>query len=211
MKRCSKCKTITTELEFRVADTICTPCRNAYALANKDKALARNRKYQAKQKQKRMWKVVPKATQLKIRNYAINYATKWGFPNLADELAQDIIEAKARGTNRSNAQVWTDLLRNQFGRGKKGEQTPNIDKYWVGYENVVLSSEATQDGTSAYVLKCLNDLYPDNLSLPRISFMLHVVHGLTLLEVAQLFFRTEGRICKVVIEVREALSKNLQE
>lgn len=207
MKRCSKCKTITTE--FRVADTICKSCRKAYAAANKDKALTRNRKYQAKQKQKRMWKVVPAATQRKIRAYAISHAAKWGFPNLADELAQDIIEAKARGTNRSNAQVWTDLLRQQFGRGKKGEQTPNIDKYWVGYENVVLSSEATQDGTSAYVTKCLNDLYPDNLSLPRISFMLHVVHGLTLLEVAQLFFRTESSICKVVKEVRVALSRKL--
>lgn len=207
MKRCSKCHAITTE--FHKSNSICKECRKKYDAANKEKNRARNIKYRAKKKQKLMWKVVPAATQRKIRAYATSYATKWGFPNLADEYAQDMIEAKARGQNRSNKHVWTDLLRSQFGRSSKDEHNPNADRNWEHLDSMKIGCEDVHDETLGYVTKCLNELYPENISLPRISFLLHVNHGLTLKEIAELFFRTESRICFAVKEVQQALAKKL--
>lgn len=207
MKRCSKCKII--RADFAKSDTICKICRHFYARNNKDKALARNRKYQAKQKQKNMWKVVPAATQRKLRTYATSHATKWGFPNLADEYAQDMIEARARGLKRAAKHVWTDLLRSQFGRSKKDEHNPNADRNWDHLDSMKIGCDDVHDETIGYVTKCLNELYPENLSMHRIAFLLYAVHGLTLLEIADLFLRTESRVSRVVIEVREQLAKKL--
>lgn len=210
MKRCSKCKTITTQ--FRVADTICKPCRNAYALANKDKAKERNRKYQAKQKQKRSWRDVSLEQQRKITAYAKKFVTTWKFPYLEHEIIQVILEHEMHGKlNRRWDGVALDFIKKLHGRGKKDASGKRkiIDPLLLSesldnHRNISSkpSNEATSQANDIFDL--LTELYPDRNDLSRIAFMLHFKYGLDQEEIAQLYGVTISRICQMV---KEALGK----
>lgn len=206
MKLCSKCKTITTE--FRVSDTICKPCRKEYAAANKDKATARNRKYQERQKKMRMWKVVPAVLQKKLRGYAQHYAARWGLPNLSDEYAQDLIEVAARGISRSNEQVWVELIKSQYGRFKDRRKF-NAGTQWESIDDLNLATHDTQHDTIDHVTKCLNDIYPDPLSIPRLSFLLMAQFDMQQKEIADLLCIHESRVSQHLVDVRRKLKKKL--
>jgi DNA-directed RNA polymerase specialized sigma subunit len=214
-KCCSKCKAHKLLTEFYAdktnpdkLDYVCKQCRIAYQNANKDKLRARQRRYEERLKNKRAWKEISPDDAKRTITAARNIAFKWGHPNLADDLAQEVLIQNSRNkVKRKLEHIFIDMLRQMYGRTNGDRSAVASAERDLIEINPAIATGDNIDNQSKidtiadidnFVFKKFN---PKHDLQKRIIYFLRIKLGVDAVEIARVLGVTEPRISQILSEI----------